>query len=141
MDFSLTSSQMKEYIARCVNELNKTADNGYRFKILNCAYPEATINLSTKNGSLNYQMIFTNDYVFCKYQPLCLNMQEIYIKYMYELFGDEYLHFIEENMRKKTSEIKHAAYNKYLERMRSADGQLIEYLLFIKSIKNNSLKQ
>ena len=143
MDFVLTDEQIAEYISRCVNEKNKNKDNDskIRFKILNYDLPEVTIRLFSKDLNNPNILTFANDNVYCKNAPICKNMQEIYLEYMYELFGDEYLTTLESNMIEYIDAEKHRAQEKYIDKSKELEDMLKDYLSLINRTKETSLKQ
>lgn len=143
MDFVLTEKQIAEYISRCINEKNKSMDidSKIRFKILNYDLPEVTIRLFSKDLNKPNVLTFSNDYVYCKNAPICKNMQDIYLQYMYELFGNKYLATIESNMRKYVAAEKRRAHEKYKDKAQQLDNMLEEYLSLIDRIKGTTLEQ
>lgn len=142
MDFTLTNEQMIEYVTRCIDEQNQDCGEiKFKFEVLDINYPDMTINFILKKANLSTTCVltFTKNYVFCRYNEISKNMQIIYIKYMYELFGDEYLKELETDMRAQISESKKSASIDYNKRVNALDNQLLDYLLLLNDIRNTTL--
>ncbi len=140
MNFTLTNEQIKEFINRCVASRNKEDKKHYKYEIVNGEYPSVWVELTCDeiDYSQSYNIFLGNR---VPYSPICSDMQEIYLEYMYELFGEEYLAFLEKTVRQKTHEAKEAAYKKYVRSANESDSALIDLLLFLNKIRSNSFQQ
>ena len=133
MDYILTDEQMTKFAYLCVRELNKKQDEKYSMSVWSCKYPNMTVLLSKPNFLKSCNLSFKKDSVLCKWEPICDNMNEIYIKFMVKLFGEKYISSLiydkQESIKSKKQEIKERA-NTELD---NCDKEFDNYFNFIQS--------
>lgn len=139
-DFVLTEEEMRDFVKRCIEEINNLTENHYSFKVLNCKYPEMTVFCSNGKVYWGTNLTFFRDDVKCSPTALCPNMQEIYIQYMYELFGNEYILTLESYIREEIEEAKNSALERYREEINIYDSKLLNYMLLLGRANKKTLK-
>ena len=148
-DFALTNEQMIEFVKRC---FDKKKDNGkYKFEVVKCVYPVMEIQIMIdKKPYINCNIIFADDTVYFAYphRPDVKGVITPYVDYMYKLFGENYLKYIEAAKREQIESEKaeadvHSAEitPNLLKHLKELDNELADYLSFLDSVRNNALNQ
>lgn len=143
MDFVLNKKQIKEFIERCVASRSEQDNKQYQYQFVTGEYPDIWIELTSDDGySQSYNVILAGRVPYTNMTgPICKDMQKIYIAYMYEIFGEQFLISLEKEMRKEIIEAKQAALKNYNAETNKLDCKLIDFLLLLSNAKNDVLNQ
>ncbi len=144
MDYILTEKQMKDFLKRCLTKRCEELNTKSVATIKNCKYPKLSLTISDNDPKIKkaFFLLFTNFGIdYDKSSPICKKMNEMYIAYMHELFGEEYLTELFNYKSEYISQLKDNETSKYKEKINALDEQLDKFSLYIEKIRKNSLNQ
>ncbi len=143
MNFTLTDEQVNEFIARCVERRNNDDKKHYNYEIISNDDSNIWVELTRKDGYSQSYNIFL-EYIVSYNQitgPICKDMQKLFVEYMYELFGEDYLRHVETVKRRQITAAKTELQRDFDRQYRKLDSKLIEFLLMLNAVRDNALKQ